>query len=84
MSAWIEVIGFMGSLFTVLTYSMKDMLWLRITALLSCMSFIIYGAMIESWPLIVMELMLLPINVWRLIELRRADRLAITDPQMWT
>jgi CRP/FNR family cyclic AMP-dependent transcriptional regulator len=80
MSAWIEAIGFMGSLFTVLTYSMKEMLWLRITAVLSCMSFIVYGAMIESWPLILMDMTLLPINLWRLIELRRADRLTIINP----
>lgn len=76
MSVWIEAIGFMGSLFTVLTYSMNEMLWLRITALLSCVSFITYGAMIESWPLILMDMTLLPINIWRLIELRRAERLA--------
>ncbi len=70
MSAWIEATGFMGSLFTVLTYSMKTMAWLRVTALLSCASFAAYGIMIGSWPLILMELVLLPINLLRLIELR--------------
>jgi hypothetical protein len=73
MSTWIEAVGFLGSLFTVLTYSMKEMLWLRVAAVLSCTSFMVYGAMIESWPLILMDMALLPINLWRLIELRRTD-----------
>ncbi|MET3577941.1 putative membrane protein YfhO [Mesorhizobium robiniae] len=77
---WIEAIGFSGSLFTILTYSMKEMLWLRLTAVLSCLSFATYGVMIESWPLILMEMTLLPINLWRLNELRRADLLT-DDPR---
>lgn len=78
MSPWIEAVGFMGSLFTVLTYSMKEMLWLRIAALLSCTSYMLYGMMIQSWPLILMDMALLPINLWRLIELRKVGRLPIT------
>lgn len=70
MSGWVEAIGFMGSFFTVLTYSMKTMAWLRVTALLSCVCFAAFGIMIGSWPLMLMEVMLLPINLLRLIELR--------------
>ena len=66
---WTEAIGFLGSIFTVLTYSMKAMLWLRITGVLSCLCFATYGVLIGSLPLILMELMLLPINAWRLFEL---------------
>ncbi|CCV15056.1 YgjV family protein [Mesorhizobium sp. STM 4661] len=66
---WIEAIGFLGSLFTVLTYSMKEMLWLRVAALMSCLAFLAYGTLIGSLPLILMELTLLPINAWRLFEL---------------
>lgn len=81
MAAWIEAVGFMGSLFTILTYSMREMRWLRVAAVLSCVSFMIYGVMIQSWPLILMDMALLPINLWRLIELRQADRRTIADPQ---
>lgn len=81
MPTLIEAVGFLGSLFTILTYSMREMLWLRATAVLSSMSLIVYGTMIESWLLIVMEIALLPINLWRLIELRKADRRTIANPQ---
>jgi CRP/FNR family cyclic AMP-dependent transcriptional regulator len=71
MNPWIEAVGFLGSFFTVLTYSMKEMLWLRVAAVLSCLAFLTYGALIGSLPLILMELTLLPINAWRLFELTR-------------
>ncbi|MFI0849334.1 YgjV family protein [Mesorhizobium sp. IMUNJ 23232] len=68
---WIEIIGFVGSGFAILTYWMRDMLALRIVAILSCVFFIAYAAMIGSYPLSLMELTLLPINTYRLFELLR-------------
>ncbi|MER8552058.1 hypothetical protein NKH69_22680 [Mesorhizobium sp. M0976] len=47
---WTETIGFLGSFSTVLTYSMKAMLWLHITAVLSCLCFATYGALIGNLP----------------------------------
>lgn len=73
MSFWIEAVGFIGSGFAVLTYWMRDMVALRIAAVLGCLFFIAYAAMIGSIPLLAMELLLLPINVWRLLELRRTS-----------
>lgn len=70
MTLWIEAIGFAGSFFAVVTYWMKDMRPLRIAAMLSCAFFIVYAAKIGSYPLLCMELVLLPINAWRLLELR--------------
>lgn len=71
MSPWVEAVGFIGSFLTILTYSMKRMLWLRIAAVLSCLAFVTYGALIGSLPLVLMELTLLPLNGWRLLELTR-------------
>jgi hypothetical protein len=71
---WIEAIGFVGSGFAILTYWMRDMVSLRIAAVLSCVFFIAYSAMIGSYPLILMELILLPINIYRMLELLRPRR----------
>lgn len=71
VTLWIEVIGFVASGFAVLTYWMRDMFALRAAAVLSCVFFIAYGAMIDSWPLLAMEIVLLPINAFRLLELWR-------------
>ena len=66
MTFWIEALGFVGSFFAVLTYWMRDMLRLRVAAVLSCVFFIAYAALIGSYPLLAMELVLLPVNAYRL------------------
>lgn len=71
MTFWIEALGFAGSFFAVLTYWMRDMLRLRVAAVLGCVFFIAYAVLIGSYPLLAMELVLLPINACRLAELLR-------------
>jgi Bacterial inner membrane protein len=72
---WIEVIGFCGSALAILTYWMREMIPLRIVAVLGCVCFLAYALLIGAYPLIVMEAILLPINLYRLAELLRPVRL---------
>ena len=71
---WIEVIGFCGSALAILTYWMREMIPLRIVAVAGCVCFLSYGFLIGSYPLILMEATLLPINLYRLVELLRPTR----------
>ena len=71
---WIEVIGFGGSILAILTYWMREMIPLRIAAVAGCVCFLTYGVLIGSYPLILMEATLLPINLYRLVELLRPAR----------
>jgi hypothetical protein len=66
---WIEAAGYAGTGFTIMSYSMRGMLRLRVAAVLSSASFLTYAGLMGSYPLIVMEVVLLPINGYRLIEL---------------
>lgn len=68
---WIEAVGFCGSILAVLTYWMREMIPLRIVAVVGCVCFLTYGLLIGSYPLILMEATLLPINLYRLAELLR-------------
>lgn len=71
---WIEAIGWLASLLTVATYSMRSMIPLRILAIGSSVCFAVYGLVLEVWPLLAMELLLLPINIyrfWQVLSLRR-------------
>jgi len=68
---WIEAFGYAGTGFTILAYSMRRLLPLRVVAILSSASLLIYAGLIGSAPLMLMEAVLLPINAWRLIELVR-------------
>lgn len=71
---WIEAVGFCGSALAILTYWMREMIPLRIAAVLGCLCFLVYALLIGSYPLILMEATLLPINLYRLAELLRPAR----------
>lgn len=66
---WIELLGWMASALTIATYAMNTMLPLRLLAIASSVCFAIYAAVLQLWPLLVMELTLLPINLYRLWQL---------------
>lgn len=83
---WIETIGWIASVLTVATYAMNTMLVLRIFAIGSSVFFGLYSFMLELWPLLAMELILLPINsfrLWQIVSLRgrvrRADGGDVAD-----
>lgn len=74
----IEAIGWAGSILTIATYAMNTMLPLRIFALASCICFGVYAALLGLWPLLVMDLILLPINLYRLRQILSIRR-GLTD-----
>lgn len=63
---WIETIGWLASLLTVATYAMNTMIPLRVLAVGSSLLFIVYAFLLQLWPLMAMEAVLLPINCFRL------------------
>ncbi len=77
---WIEAIGYAGTGLTILAYGAKHLIPLRIASILSSLAFLTYGLLSESYPLVLMEVILLPINTFRLLELlfsrRRAEAVA--------
>ena len=74
MSLIVEGIGWLAAALTVGAYAAKTMLPLRILAIASSLAFLIYGLLLGLWPMVGMEALLLPINVWRFWELLRLRR----------
>ncbi|MER9406923.1 YgjV family protein [Mesorhizobium caraganae] len=72
--SWRDVIGYAGTGFTIMAYSMRRMLPLRVAAVLSSVALLVYAVLTGSGPIIVMELILLPINSYRLVELLKPLR----------
>jgi hypothetical protein len=68
---WRDMIGYAGTGFTIMAYSMRHMLPLRVAAVLSSITLLVYAVLTAAGPIIVMELILLPINSYRLFELLR-------------
>ena len=71
----LEVVGWFGAIFTLSAYSMRNMLPLRCIALAANASFIVYGAFVPVYPMLVLHLSLFPLNLVRLIEILKSMRL---------
>lgn len=71
---WMDIIGYLGALLTLTTFSMKAMLHLRMAGIVSNVAFIAYGAFGNIYPVLLLHMTLLPLNVWRLRQLLRLTR----------
>lgn len=76
---WIELIGYAGTALTVIAYAMRSSIRLRIAGILSSLAFLVYGALTQSYPIMLMEMVLLPLNLWRLMQMLRLVR-AVAPP----
>ncbi len=65
-----DVIGCIASLLVLLSFCMRDMMSLRIVALVSNFAFLLYGIGLHLPPIIALHGVLIPINVFRLASLR--------------
>lgn len=69
--SWLEIVGYVASGLVLTTFYMKTMIPLRYCAIASNVAFIIYGFFGEIYPVLVLHLLLLPLNIKRLLEIRR-------------
>ncbi len=71
---WTEAFGYLGALLTLTTFSMKTMLHLRMVGIVANLAFVSYGALGGVYPVLILHLTLLPLNLWRLWQLRSLTR----------
>ena len=75
MSSWIDFIGYLAAATVLATFCMQTIVPLRGLAILSNVLFITYGAAAHLYPVLLLHVSLLPINVVRLVQLqlRKSD-----------
>jgi CRP/FNR family transcriptional regulator, cyclic AMP receptor protein len=66
MPTWTDTIGYFAAFLLVLTFFMRNMIQLRITAICSSLAWLVYGLIDTLYPVIVLHCVLLPINSYRL------------------
>lgn len=71
---WVEAIGYGGTVFTIASYSMRTIIPLRIAGILSSVFFISYALLMHLWPMLLTELVILPLNILRLFQMFRLLR----------
>jgi hypothetical protein len=69
-----ELIGYLGAALVIATYSMRTMVPLRIAGIASNVAFIVYGYLAGVYPALVLHIVLLPLNAWRLHEMLKLIR----------
>jgi CRP/FNR family transcriptional regulator, cyclic AMP receptor protein len=74
MELSVELLGYLGTAFTVASYSMRTIVPLRIAGIGSSFAFIAYALTIQSWPILLTELIILPLNLFRLWQVLRLIR----------
>ncbi|MEH2471530.1 hypothetical protein V1281_007282 [Nitrobacteraceae bacterium AZCC 2161] len=75
-----DLVGCIASGLVLLTFYMNDMIALRTAALCSNVVFIVYAASLHLTPILLLHCILIPINLWRLISVLRAnDRCGMTE-----
>lgn len=84
-----QAAGYVASALVLATFSMKSMRRLRAVAIASNIAFIVYATVWDLPPILVLHCILLPTNLTRLIQMRRADAaakrlLAAPEPEAGT
>lgn len=70
-----ELIGYLASALIVVSLAMRSVVRLRTISLVGSVTFVVYGLLIGSWPVVVSNAIIAGINVWYLRqELRRGGR----------
>src|SRR4051812_36229289 len=64
-----DYIGYLASALVLCTFCARTMLPLRVIALGSNVAFITYGGFLHLYPVLLLHLILLPLNGWRLTEI---------------
>jgi hypothetical protein len=69
-----EPVGYLASLLVLATFCMRGMVALRVVAIASNLAFIAYGWLVGIHPVLILHLVLLPTNAWRLVQAVQTER----------
>jgi hypothetical protein len=68
---WIEGLGYFATVVTLVSMMVKDMAYLRVINSVGCLLWIGYGLMIESIPVLMVNIII--IHIFKLIELKEIE-----------
>jgi len=77
----IEWIGYLASFFVAISFFMKNIIKLRIVNSLGCIFFIIYGVLIDSWPVIITNAVIVGVNFYYLFINKKPNKVKADEVQ---
>ena len=69
-----EAVGYLAAGLVFLTFCMKTMMPLRLVAISSNVAFVVYSLLGGLDPILILHVILLPLNIYRLYEIRKTMR----------
>ena len=69
----IEIFGYVGMMITVLSFIFKDINKIRITNGIACLVWIVYGILKNSYPIILVNLIVLVVHTFWLIKKKQSE-----------
>ncbi len=73
MESMIDLIGYVASSLVFATFYVKGILTLRLIAICSNITFILYAFGCHLYPIFILHSLLLPLNLYRILELVRSE-----------
>jgi len=62
----IEIFGYVAMVVVLISMLMKDIKHLRIVNTIACSMFVLYGYLLDSYPIMIMNILVITINVYKL------------------
>jgi hypothetical protein len=75
----VDLVGYIAGALVLATFYLQTMLKLRAVAICSNVAFITYGALTGAVPILVLHTLLLPLNVTRLLQMKRLIRRIVSS-----
>ena len=64
----IELWGYLSMIVVLISTAMKDMKKLRLTNIIGCLMFIVYGSFKGATPVVIMNIVVILIHLWHLFK----------------
>jgi CRP/FNR family transcriptional regulator, cyclic AMP receptor protein len=74
-----DPVGYLASLLVLTAFCMRGIVSLRVAAIASNLAFIVYAALSGIEPVLLLHALLLPVNVYRLVQALRLERRAMPE-----
>ncbi len=78
MNTWIEGLGTAASIVVAISLTLRNIKRLRIVNLAGSAAFAAYGAMIDAWPVLALNVFVIIVNAYFLVQLTKDERKAFT------
>ncbi len=62
----VDIIGYAAMIALMLSFTMKDIKKLRIINTVGCILFVVYGLMLNSWPIVITNAFITIVNFYHL------------------